>query len=67
MSISNGRLCYGSFQLRLESAVHDYVHGPSERHGEINVYAKGALLYQVEARPVARVTGQVETDEGVAM
>ena len=52
-------------QHRFEFCVHDDVDGLLERCSEMHLDAQVALLYQMEARPITRVRGQVETKEGV--
>ena len=53
------------FQHRFEFCVHDDVDGLLERCSEMHLDAQVALLYQMEARSITRVRGQIETKEGV--
>ena len=55
------------FQHGLELGVGDDVHGGRQRVVEMQLYAQVALLYQMEAGTIARVGGQVKTEEGVAV
>ena len=54
------------FQHGLELGVGDDVHGVRQRVAEMQLYAQVALLYQMEARAIALVGGQIKT-EGVAV
>ena len=55
------------FQHSLELDVGDEVHRGQQRITEVNFDAQIALLYEVEAGTMARVGGQVETEEGLAL
>ena len=49
------------------AALVDFQHNGQQRITEMNFAAQIALLYEVEAGTVARVGGQVETEEGLAL
>ena len=55
------------FEHGLELGVGYDVHGVRQRVAEMQLYAQVALLYQVEAGPIALVGGQVKTEEGIAV
>ena len=55
------------FQHGLELGVGENVHGVRQRVAEMQFYAQVALLYQMEARAIALVGGQIKTEEGVTV
>ena len=55
------------FQHGLELSVGDDVHGGRQRVTEMDLDAQVALLNQMDAGTIARVRGQVKTEEGVAV